>query len=104
MLSLPLLTLTTAAAFVTLALALIAFERSRQRAGRIVRAALAAPQIVETAWVSPPDAEGQRRLFVKAAGERREHTVATDWEVDDLVRRFSQAGIRIGYERGEFAH
>ncbi len=101
MLSMSLLTFTTAAALASAALAMVAAERDRQRARRIVRAALAAPQTVETAWVSPPDSEGQRCLFVKATGEARPHTVAMDWEVDEIVRRFSRAGIHIGYERGE---
>ena len=103
MLSTPLLTLTTAAMFVCVALAMLAFERDRQRARRSVRSAIATPKSVAAAWVSPPDAEGQRCLFVKPAGSSRAHTVAIDWEVDEIVRRFSQAGIHIGYERDELA-
>jgi hypothetical protein len=103
MLSMSLLTFTTAAGLAGLALVMFVFERERQRARRIVHAAIAAPQTVETAWVSPPDADGLRCLFVKPAGSERTHTVAIDWEVDEVVRRFSQAGIHIGYERNELA-
>ena len=92
------LTLLTSAAFTTIALMLIAFEVERRRARRVLAAALLSPQTVEKAWVSPPDESGMRCLYVKAVGAAREHTVAIDHEVDDVVRRFSLAGIRIGYE------
>ncbi len=65
---------------------------------RLVSRALTTPQAVEQAWVSPPDAEGLRRLFVKPIGARP-RTVAVDFEVDDVVRQFTLAGIKIGYER-----
>ena len=101
--SITLLTLGTSAAIVSAALALIGLEVERRHARRLVRVALATPQAVETAWVSPPDEQGQRMLFVKAVGQPRARTVAMDWEVDELVRRFSQAGIRIDYERESLA-
>ena len=37
---------------------------------------------------------------MKTAGHR-ECTVAMDFDVDDAVRRFAQAGIRVGYEAEE---
>ncbi len=70
---------------------------------RLVSLALARPQGVEQAWVSPPDAEGQRRLYVMTVGAARPRTVALDFEVDDVVRQFTLAGIKIGYERVDMA-
>ena len=81
----------------------MAFELERLRARRVLAAAIRQPQTVEKAWVSPPDEAGLRRLFVKPVGEVRALTVAMDFEVDDVVRRFSLAGIRIGYEREDVA-
>lgn len=92
------LTLLTSAAFTTVAFTLIAFEVERRLARHVLAAALQSPQTVEKAWVSPPDESGLRCLYVKAVGAAREHTVAIDHEVDEVVRRFSLAGIRIGYE------
>jgi len=97
------LTLLTSAAFIGAATTMLAFEFERQRARRLLAAALSKPQTVEKAWVSPPDESGLRCLFVKAIGTGRASTVAMDFEVDEVVRRFSQAGIRISYEDGAIA-
>ena len=91
-------TLLSCAVFTCGASALVAVEIERLRARRVLATALTKPQTVEKAWVSPPDEDGQRCLFVKPVGPGRARTVAMDFEVDDVVRRFSQAGIRIGYE------
>ena len=92
------LMLLTSAAFTTIAFMLMAFEVERRRARRVLAAVLLSPQSVEKAWVSAPDESGMRCLYVKAVGAAREHTVAIDHEVDEVVRRFTLAGIRIGYE------
>ena len=92
------LMLLTSAAFTVMALMLMAFEVERRRARRVLAAALLSPQSVEKAWVSAPDESGMRCLYVKAVGAAREHTVAIDREVDEVVRRFTLAGIRIGNE------
>ena len=91
-------TFLSCAVFTCGALALIAVEIERLRARRVLAAALTMPQTVEKAWVSPPDEDGLRCLFVKPVGDSRARTVAMDFEVDDVVRRFSLAGIRIGFE------
>ena len=82
---------------------MLACEIERQRARRLLSAVLTQPQSVEKAWVSPPDAQGQRLLYVKVFGAARARTVAMDFEVDDVVRRFSLAGIRIAFEREDCA-
>ena len=92
------LMLLTSAAFTAVALMLMAFEVERRRGRRALAAALLSPQSVERAWVSAPDESGMRGLYVKAVGAAREHTVAIDREVDEVVRRFTLAGIRIGDE------
>ena len=92
------LMLLTSAAFATIALMLMAFELERRRGRRVLASALLSPQSVEKAWVSAPDESGMRCLYVKAVGAAREHTVAIDREVDEVVRRFTLAGIRIGGE------
>jgi hypothetical protein len=97
------LTLLTSAAFLGAATTVIAFEVERQRARRLLVAALRKPQMVEKAWVSPPDERGLRCLFVKPVGTGRAGTVAMDFEVDEVVRRLSQAGIRISYEDSRLA-
>ena len=89
----------TAVALASCAVLVVGIELDRRRVRRLVDRALASPKSVEQAWVSPPDAEGLRRLFVKAVGSSRPRTVAVDFEVDDVVRRFTLAGIKIGYER-----
>jgi hypothetical protein len=99
MLSTAVLMLTTAAFFVLAAGALAWLEVDRRRMRRLVSTAVRHPQAVEQAWVSPPDAQGLRRLFVKTAGQPHARTVAMDFEVDEVVRRFSLAGIRVGFER-----
>ena len=81
-----------------IATALVGLEIERQRARRLLVAALSKPQTVERAWVPAPDESGLRCLFVKPFGAGRAGTVAMDVEVDEIVRRFSQAGIRIGHE------
>ena len=98
MLSTSALTLIAAALLAGTAAVLIGIELERRQARRVLRMALIRPQTVEKAWVSPPDETGLRCLFVKAVGEPRASTVAMDFEVDEVVRRFSQAGIPIGYE------
>ena len=97
------LMLLTSAAFTTIALMLMAFEIERRRARRVLAAALLSPQSVEKAWVSAPDESGMRCLYVKPIGAAREHTVAIDHEVDEVVRRFSLAGIRVGYDEDTLA-
>ncbi len=92
-----------AVALASCAVLILAIELDRRRMRRLVDRALAMPQVVEQAWVSPPDAEGLRRLFVKAVGNARPRTVAVDFEVDEVVRRFTLAGIKIGYERHDIA-
>ena len=92
-----------AVALASCAVLILAIELDRQRTRRLVDKALTMPHVVEQAWVSPPDAEGLRRLFVKAVGSARPRTVAVDFEVDDVVRRFTLAGIKIGYERRDVA-
>ena len=92
------LMLLTSAAFTAIALMLMAFEVERRRGRRVLAAALLSPQSVERAWVSAPDESGMRCLYVKAVGAAREHTVAIDREVDEVVRRFTLAGIRIGHD------
>ena len=98
MTSLSSLTLLPSAAFIAAAITLVAFEFERRRARRLLVAALTQPQTIEKAWLSAPDEMGLRCLFVKAVGAARASAVAMDFEVDEAVRRFSQAGIRIGYE------
>jgi hypothetical protein len=93
------LTLVSCAVFTCGAVALVGVEIERLLARRVLVAALTRPQSVERAWVSPPDAEGLRCLFVKSVGATRARTVAMDFEVDEVVRRFALAGIRIGYEQ-----
>ena len=93
----------TSLAFAGAAVALLGIEFERRRARRVLAAAFARPASVERAWVSPPDAAGLRCLFVKPVGVARPSTVASDFEVDDIVRRFSLAGIRIGYEHDDVA-
>lgn len=85
------------------AVALLGAELERRRARRVLAAAFARPASVERAWVSPPDAAGLRSLFVKPVGAARPSTVASDFEVDEIVRRFSLAGIRIGYDHDDVA-
>ena len=97
------LLLLTATCLAGLAAMVAAFELERQRARRVLAAALTKPHSVEKAWVSPPDEAGLRRLFVKPVGTARPSTVAMDFEVDEVVRRFSLAGIRIGYEQEDAA-
>ncbi len=97
------LMLLTSAAFTTIALMLMAFEIERRRARRVLAGALLSPQSVEKAWVSAPDESGMRCLYVKPIGAAREHTVAIDHEVDEVVRRFSLAGIRVGYDEDTLA-
>jgi len=97
------LTFLSAAAFIGVAALMAAFELERQRAHRVLATAFARPASVERAWVSPPDEAGLRRLFVKPVGDARTSTVAVDFEVDDVVRRFSLAGVRVGYEREDVA-
>lgn len=92
-----------AVALASCAILILGIELDRQRMKRLVSQALTTPQTVEAAWVSPPDAEGLRRLFVKPVGSARAHTVAMDFEVDEVVRRFTLAGIEIGYERSDVA-
>jgi hypothetical protein len=99
MFSTAVLMLPTVAFFILAASALAWLKVDRRRMRRLVSTAVRHPQAVEQAWVSPPDAEGQRRLFVKTAGQARAHTVAMDFDVDEVVRRFSIAGIRVGFER-----
>jgi hypothetical protein len=99
MFSTAVLLLTTAAFFLLAAGALAWLEIDRRRMRRLVSAAVRQPQAIEQAWVSPPDDEGLRRLYVKTAGRARVRTVAMDFEVDEVVRRFSLAGIRVGFER-----
>ena len=65
------LTLLTSTAFIGAAATMIAFEFERQRARRLLVAALSRPQTVEKAWVSPPDESGLRCLFVKPVGSER---------------------------------
>ncbi|MGN6527914.1 MAG: hypothetical protein ACTHL8_16120 [Burkholderiaceae bacterium] len=92
--------LLTTAAFLSLAASALAWlEVDRRRMRRLVSTAVRHPQAVEQAWVSPPDAEGLRRLFVKTAGQAHARTVALDFDVDEAVRRFSLAGIHVGFER-----
>jgi hypothetical protein len=97
------LALLTSAAFIGVAALLAGFELERQRAKRVLAVALRRPQSVEKAWVSPPDEAGLRRLYVKPVGDARALTVAMDFEVDEVVRRFSLAGIRIGFEHEDVA-
>ena len=92
------LMLLTSAAFTVIALMLVALEAERRRGRRVLAAALLSPQSVEKAWLSAPDESGMRCLYVKSIGAAREHTVAVDREVDDVLRRFALAGIRIGHE------
>ena len=92
------LMLLTSAAFITVALMLTAFEVERRRGRRVLAAALLSPQSVERAWVSAPDESGMRCLYVKPVGGAREHTVAVDREVEDVMRRFSLAGISVGHD------
>jgi hypothetical protein len=96
-------TLFSCTVFASGALALAAVEIERLRARRMLATALVQPQTVEKAWVSPPDDAGLRCLFVKAVGATRPRAVAMDFEVDDIVRRFSLAGIRIGFEHEALA-
>ena len=91
-----------AVALASCAVLILAIELDRRRMQRLVSRALSTPQAVEQAWVSPPDAEGLRRLFVKPVGARA-RTVAVDFEVDDVIRQFTRAGIKIGYERSDVA-
>ena len=74
----------------------VAIEIERLGARRLLAAALRTPRSVERAWVSPPDEDGLRCLVVKPVGAARARTVALDFEVDETVRRFSLAGIRVG--------
>jgi hypothetical protein len=97
------LLLSTALVMILAAGALAWLELARRRMKRRVAEAVLSPQSVEQAWVSPPDAEGLRRLFVKTAGDAQPHTVAMDFEVDEVVRRFSLAGIRVGFENTDIA-
>ncbi len=83
--------------------ALLNVELQRVRAKRVLATALQTPQSVEKAWVSPPDEDGLRCLFVKPVGIARPSTVAMDFEVDEVVRRFSLAGIHIGFEHEALA-
>jgi hypothetical protein len=92
------LMLLTSAAFTAVALMLMAFEAERRRGRRVLAAALLSPRSVEKAWVSAPDESGMRCLYVKPVGGAREHTVAVDREVDDVLRRFSLAGIPVGHD------
>jgi hypothetical protein len=96
------LMLLTSAAFTTIALMLMAFEVERRRGRRVLAAALLSPQSVERAWVSAPDESGMRCLYVKPVGGAREHTVAVAREVEDLIRRFSLAGIPVGHDEEDF--
>ena len=91
-------TLLSCAVFACGAFALVAVEVERLRARRVLAAALTRPHSVERAWVSTPDEDGLRCLFVKPVGAAPARTVAMDFEVDEVVRRFSLAGIRIAYE------
>ena len=95
--------LLSALALVGAVIMLVAVELERRRGRRVLATALARPASVERAWVSPPDAAGLRSLFVKPVGAARPSTVASDFEVDEIVRRFWLAGIRIGYERDDVA-
>ncbi len=97
------LMLLTSAAFTAIALMLIAFEAERRRGRRVLALALLSPQSVEKAWLSAPDESGMRCLYVKAIGAAREHTVAVDREIDDVLRRFSLAGIPVGHEEEDAA-
>lgn len=101
--STPAVTRLTCVTLVSATATLIAFEIERLRARRVLATALMTPRSVEKAWVSPPDEDGLRRRFVKPVGIRRAATVAMDFEVDEVVRRFSLAGIRIGFEHDESA-
>ena len=94
------LMLGTASVLILFAGVLAGLEFDRRRMKRLVASTAERPEDVERAWVSPPDAEGLRRLIVKTAGHR-ECTVSMDFDVDDAVRRFAQAGIRVGYEAEE---
>jgi hypothetical protein len=85
------------------AMLILGIELDRRRMRRLVADALTTPQTVKHAWVSPPDAEGQRRLFVMPAGSARARTVAMDFEVDEVVRRFTLAGIKIDFEPTDIA-
>jgi hypothetical protein len=97
------LVLLTAAAFVAIALMLMGFELERRNGRRVLAAALLSPQSVEKAWISAPDESGMRCLFVKAVGVAREHAVAVDHEVDDVLHRFTLAGIPVRYEEEDEA-
>jgi len=90
--------LLTAAALVVLALVLGAVELDRRHMRRLIFRALMTPQAIEQAWVSPPDEDGLRRLLVRTVDDATPRTVAMDFDVDDVVRRFTLAGIRVGYE------
>lgn len=103
MTSMPALTVLTSLAFAGGAVALMGIAIERQRARRVLAAALSRPASVERAWVSAPDETGLRSLFVQRVGDARPSTVASDFEVDEVVRRFSQAGIRIGYAHDDLA-
>ncbi len=103
MIPLPALTLLTSLALSGAAVAMMGIALERRRAGRVLATAFARPASVERAWVSAPDETGQRSLLVKPVGAARPSTVASDFEVDEIVRRFSLAGIRIGYERDDVA-
>jgi hypothetical protein len=97
------LVLLTAAACVATALMLIGFGLERRNGRRVLAAALLSPQTVEKAWISAPDESGMRCMFVKAVGVAREHAVAVDHEVDDVLYRFTLAGIPVRYEEDEDA-
>jgi len=97
------LVLLTAAGFAAIALMLVGVELERRNGRRVLAAALRDPQSVEKAWVSAPDESGLRCVFVKAVGAGREHAVAVDDEVDDVLHRFTLAGIPVRDEQEEEA-